>query len=86
MNSSSATTKMINEVILKHLLPKYGFILSDVDPLPTFALKLLSTITECNLAFVAVLHKLKLLPHLLDYYTGTIFPFRGISKNRNNKK
>ncbi len=39
--------------------------------MPTFGLKLLSTITECNLAFVGVIYKLKLIGHLLDYYSGT---------------
>ncbi len=71
-NSASAASKTINELILKQLLPRYGFILSDTDPLPTFGLKLLSTIVECNLAFVGVLHKLKLVGHILDYYSGTI--------------
>ena len=63
-------SKAINEMILKQLLPKYGFILSDTDPLPTFGLKLLSTIAECNLAFVGVIYKLKLVGPLLDYFTG----------------
>eukprot|EP00826_Nyctotherus_ovalis_P030321 TRINITY_DN2417_c0_g1_i1.p1 TRINITY_DN2417_c0_g1~~TRINITY_DN2417_c0_g1_i1.p1 ORF type:complete len:321 (+),score=88.77 TRINITY_DN2417_c0_g1_i1:73-1035(+) len=70
-DASSATSKAINDLILKLLLPKYSFILSDVDPLPTFALKLLSIITECNVAFIGVLHKLKLLTLILEYYDRT---------------
>lgn len=42
-----------------------------MDPLPTFALKLLSIITECNIAFIDVLHKLKLLTLILEYYDCT---------------
>lgn len=71
-SSSSATSRTINELILKQLLPKYGFILSDVDPVPMFGLKLLSTMSECNLAFIGILHKLKLIEVLLEYYTGRI--------------
>ena len=68
-DTSSTTSKEINEIILKHLLPKYEYILSDSDPLPTFALKLLNTITERNVSFVGVLNKLKLVPKIFEYYT-----------------
>lgn len=40
-DGTQETTKKINEMILKRLFPHYGSILSDVDPLPLFGLKLL---------------------------------------------
>ena len=35
-STSSMTSKIINELILKQLFPQYGIILSDQDPLPLF--------------------------------------------------
>lgn len=67
---TSTSSKIINELILKQLLPKYEFIFSQADPLPAFGLKLLSSITERNSAFVAVLKKENLIHTLLDYYSS----------------
>ena len=48
--------------------------------MPTFALKLLSVITECNFAFIGVLHKFKLLTLILEYY-DCIFSHNGVVGN-----
>ncbi len=71
-SSTSAASKTINELLLKQLLPKYASILSGNDPLPTFGLKLLSTIFEANIAFVGVTYKLKLIAPILEFYSGTL--------------
>jgi hypothetical protein len=44
-------------------------ILTDKDPMPLFGLKLLSVIIERNQNFVTILKKLKLIPHLVEYFT-----------------
>lgn len=68
-DGTQETTKKINEMILKRLFPHYGSILSDVDPLPQFGLKLLCAIVERNSAFVTILKKLKLVDIMMEYFS-----------------
>lgn len=51
-NNIKATTKVINDILLKELFPLFKLILQDNDPVPLFGLKLLSSIVERNPAFV----------------------------------
>ena len=62
------TTRQINEIILKQLLPNYGIILTDQDPVPLYGLKLLHVIIERNPDFIGVLKKLKVLGILTEYF------------------
>lgn len=53
---------------MKHLFPAFASILSDNDPVPLFALKLLSAIIERNPAFVPILSQFNLFSLISEYY------------------
>lgn len=76
-DGTQETTKKINEMVLKRLFPHYGSILSDVDPLPLYGLKLLCAIVERNSAFVTILKKLKLVDIMMEYFTEDHPRFNG---------
>eukprot|EP00743_Colponemidia_sp_Colp-15_P010085 GILK01011076.1.p1 GENE.GILK01011076.1~~GILK01011076.1.p1 ORF type:complete len:1302 (+),score=266.67 GILK01011076.1:471-3908(+) len=64
------TTKTINDLITKQLLPFYSNLLNDKDPLPLYALKLLSAIVERNPGFTSYISSLRLIPLILEFFEG----------------
>ena len=64
----TASTQLLNELLLRKFLASYGTILTASDPLPLLGLKLLSVIVERNPAFVLILKKLGLIQILFDYF------------------
>ena len=64
----TASTQLLNELLLRKFLASYGTILTATDPLPLLGLKLLSVIVERNPAFVLILKKLGLIQILFDYF------------------
>eukprot|EP01028_Stygiella_incarcerata_P001872 TRINITY_DN1347_c0_g7_i2.p2 TRINITY_DN1347_c0_g7~~TRINITY_DN1347_c0_g7_i2.p2 ORF type:complete len:1138 (-),score=343.50 TRINITY_DN1347_c0_g7_i2:3997-6924(-) len=61
------TTQKIDEFIVRQLLPLCRGILRDEDPIPIYGLKLLSSVVECNIAFVSVLARLGLVPLFISF-------------------
>ena len=59
-NSSKVYTQSANELITKSLLPLYSQLLADEEPIPLYAIKLLSVVLEQIPQMVSVLHRLNL--------------------------
>ena len=51
------------------LLPNYKYLLNEEDPVPLFALKLLSALTDRSDHFLTSIEKLGILPMVLEYYS-----------------
>ena len=66
--ANTASTKLINDTIIKLLLPNYGIILMDKDPIPLFGLALLNAILDRNQGFVSILNKIKLVGVMFEYF------------------
>ena len=64
----TASTQLLNELLLRKFLASYGTILTAQEPLPLLGLKLLSVIVERNAAFVLILKKLGLIQILFEYF------------------
>jgi len=64
----TASTQLLNELLLRKFLASYGTILTANEPLPLLGLKLLSVIVERNPAFVLILKKLGLISILFEYF------------------
>jgi hypothetical protein len=65
---SKQSTRQLNDLLTKKLLPSFGIILNDNDPVPLFGLKLLGALLECNTSFVAFLRQQDLINILLQFY------------------
>jgi serine/threonine protein kinase len=63
------TTELLNDILINNLFPNYQFILEDADPVPLFALKLLSALTDRSYEFVNAIERLGILPAILDFYS-----------------
>ena len=70
-NLSKITTKMLNDVLVKLLIPSLGNYLQDQDPIPLYALKLLSGIVERCIAFLRIVKLQGLFPVLLENFQGS---------------
>jgi serine/threonine-protein kinase ULK4 len=68
-NMCKYTTEMINEMLIDGLLPRFKYLLDEEDPVPLFALKLLSALTDRSDHFVLIIEKLDILPIIADYYS-----------------
>ena len=66
--SSAASTKLVNQVVVKHLLPRFRALLEDEKPIPVYCLKLLNSIVERNAAFISVVYRLQLIPLFFDFF------------------
>lgn len=53
--------------MVKRLLPRFADVLADDDPIPVFAVRLLSFLSERNPVFVAALYRLNLVPVLVSF-------------------
>ena len=65
---SKPSAKIINDIIVKKLLPNIEYILSDQEPVPLYGLKLFSIIFGKNIQFVAKLKQEKTLNIFLEYF------------------
>jgi serine/threonine-protein kinase ULK4 len=63
-------TKVLNDIIVKVLLPLYKDILKDIDPIPLYALKLLSAILDRCISFTTALKNLGLVPLIIENFEG----------------
>ena len=70
-NLSKITTKMLNDLVVKLLIPALGDYLQDQDPIPLYALKLLSAIVERCIAFLRIVKLQGLFPVLLENFQGS---------------
>ena len=68
--SSKATSQSAHELITKSLLPLYSQLLADEDPIPLYAIKLLSVILEQMPVVVSMLHKQDLIGEVLQDFHG----------------
>jgi serine/threonine-protein kinase ULK4 len=64
--SSKVYTQSANELITKSLLPLYSQLLADEDPIPLYAIKLLSVILDQMPQTVSVLHRLNLIGVVIE--------------------
>jgi len=68
-NMCKYTTDMINNMLVNILLPRFKYLLTEEDPVPLFALKLISALTDRSDHFVSIIEKLGILPIITDYYS-----------------
>ncbi len=68
--SSKPSTKLINEIVVKQVLPNINVVFNDQDPMPLYGLKLLSMLVEKNIHFISVLKNLKNLSLIMDLYNS----------------
>ena len=67
---AAACTKMVHEVLVRQLLPKYPSLLSDKDhslPIPQCAVRIAALVMHHNPAFGVVLQRLALVPRLVGF-------------------
>lgn len=69
-NLGKVTTKMINDLLVKQLIPSIKEYLDDQDPIPLYAQKLLSAIVERCIAFLRIVKIQNLFPVLLENFSG----------------
>lgn len=69
---TKSSSRLLNEIIVKKLLPNLESILNDVDPVPQYGLKLFSIIFAKNIQFVAKLND-KALHIFLEYFNSNYF-------------
>ena len=62
------TTQMLNDIIINNLLPQWSYMLDESEPVPLFALKLLSSLTDRCPMYVEVVDKLGFFPTILQFY------------------
>jgi hypothetical protein len=67
MQPKLPTTRRINELVVRSMLPQYARVLDAAEPTPMYAIKFLSLLCETNVAMVSVLVRLNLLPVLMSY-------------------
>jgi len=60
---------MINDILVGGFLPNFKYFLSEEDPIPIFAIKLLSALTDRSEHFVTSINKLGILPHIIEFYS-----------------
>ena len=68
--ANKPVTRKINDLIGRALLPEYRELLGETDPIPLYALKLLSAILERNISFVAQVKKLALFNMIIENFEG----------------
>jgi len=59
---------MLNDIIISNLLPQWAYLLDEAEPVPLFALKLLSVITNRSWIYTELCDKLEIFPLVLSYY------------------
>ena len=64
------STKTVNDLITRLLLPLFYDLLQDTDPIPLYALKLLSAVLERHMPFTVAIKKLRLIPVIIDNFQG----------------
>ena len=69
-NLGKSTTKMLNDLLVKNLIPSIKEFLADQDPIPLYAFKLLSAIVERCIAFLRIVKLQNLFPVLLENFQG----------------
>jgi hypothetical protein len=69
-NLSKAGTKLINDLIVKQVIPALNEYLQDQDPIPLYSLKLLSSVIERCIAFLRIVKVHGLFPVLLDSFNA----------------
>jgi len=74
-SGNTPSSKIINDIIIKELLPNIGFILEDQEPMPLYGLKLFSIVFGKNINFIRTLKQKKMLGLFLQYFTCKIFYF-----------
>lgn len=63
-------TKILNDLIVKQIIPSIPEYLADQDPIPLYSLKLLSSIVERCIAFLRIVKLNGLFPILLDNFSA----------------
>lgn len=58
----------MNELLVKQLMPLYGQLLEDDDPIPLYSLKLLSAIVERCGAYIGMIKTQGLIPNLISHF------------------
>jgi hypothetical protein len=69
-SGSKTSTKLMNDLISRDLLPNIKYILSDQEPMPLYGLKLFSIIIGKNIGFVTKLKQKKMLGLFLEYFNA----------------
>lgn len=69
-NLSKPGTKILNDLIVKQIIPSIPEYLQDQDPIPLYSLKLLSSIVERCIAFLRIVKLNGLFPILLDNFSA----------------
>lgn len=67
-NTCKFTTQLIYNILISDLLSNYKYFLDESDPVPLFAIKLLSNLTDRSYEFVNAIEKLGILPLIIEFY------------------
>ena len=68
INENKELLKILNDGIIKLVLPNLKTILNDQDPMPLYGLKLLNILVDKTPVFVPYLIKFSYFDELMDYY------------------
>ncbi|CAI2366337.1 unnamed protein product [Moneuplotes crassus] len=61
------TTEIINDILILNFLPIFKYLLNEEDPIPIFAIKLLSALTERSQHFINAINKLGISAQITEY-------------------
>ncbi len=61
------TTGIINDILIDNFLPNFKYLLNEEDPIPIFAIKLLSALTERSPHFVKAINKSNISSQIAEY-------------------
>mmetsp|Transcript_4859 Transcript_4859/g.4099 ORF Transcript_4859/g.4099 Transcript_4859/m.4099 type:complete len:154 (-) Transcript_4859:33-494(-) len=67
---SKYTTDMINDIIINSFIPNFKYLLNEEDPIPLFAIKLMTALADRSEHFVAIINKMDILPIITEYCSG----------------
>ncbi|CAG9323861.1 unnamed protein product [Blepharisma stoltei] len=67
-NLNKYSTKLMNELLVNQLMPLYGHLLEDDDPIPLYSLKLLSAIVERCGAYIGMIKSQGLISNLITHF------------------
>ena len=63
------TTQLMNDILINDLLSNYNYMWEETDPMPLFAIKLLSALTDRSYEFVTAIEKLGILQTVIEFYS-----------------
>eukprot|EP00668_Euglena_longa_P012359 GGOE01014804.1.p1 GENE.GGOE01014804.1~~GGOE01014804.1.p1 ORF type:complete len:1299 (-),score=455.54 GGOE01014804.1:132-4028(-) len=66
--SAEEPSRMLDDLIAVHVVPKFAKLLTDEDPIPLYGLKLMNVLTTENPALVVELYRSQLMPLMFSFF------------------